>query len=104
MNQEFVKIASTEEVTEGMMKTVNLGEEQVLLVNVERKIHAIRSICTHAGLDLSEGELEGDKVVCAGHGAKWDLNTGNAVFNRSIPPEPVYETKVEGSELYVRRK
>jgi nitrite reductase/ring-hydroxylating ferredoxin subunit len=84
------------------MKTVQLGEEYVLLVNSEGIYFGIGAICKHQEWDLSEGSLEGAKVTCAGHGAVWDLRTGQGEFDEPLANEPLYEVKVEGDYLLVR--
>lgn len=97
----FVKVAETSEVPEGSMKSFDVSGTQVLIANVGGKYHAIGAICKHAEWDLSEGTLEDHKVVCAGHGAIWNLNTGQAEFDEPLEPEPVYKVKVEGNSILV---
>jgi len=46
-------------------------------------------------LDLLEGSLEGTKVICAGHGAVWNLKLGKAVFEEPLEDETRYEVRVE---------
>jgi nitrite reductase/ring-hydroxylating ferredoxin subunit len=100
----FVKVASTSDIPEGRMKTVTAGAEDVLVANVGGTYYAIGAICKHREWDLSEGTLEGETVVCAGHGSRWNLKTGEGTFTRPLPSEPVYEVKVEGSDILVKAK
>ena len=44
----FVKVAEVGEISPGDMKVVEVGEDQILLVNVEGNIHACDDICSHA--------------------------------------------------------
>lgn len=100
----FVRVASLEEIPPGTMKSYNIKGREVLVANVKGKIYAMGAICNHARWDLAEGTLdeENAKVVCAGHGAVWDLKTGEGKFVRPLPPEPTYEVKVEDGEIYVK--
>ncbi len=41
----------------------------------------MNAVCSHEQWDMSEGTLDGCRVVCAGHGAAWDLRTGKAEFD-----------------------
>ena len=104
MSQVFTRVASTSEVPEGSLKTVALGEAQVVIANLGGNYHAIGAICTHAEWDLADGELEGETIRCGGHGAAWDLKTGEATFHSPLEPEPLYEVKVEGSEILIKPK
>lgn len=101
---DYVKVASTSQIPEGKMKTLSLGSNEVLVANVGGQYYAIGAICNHKQWDLSEGALEGDTVVCAGHGSRWNLKTGEAKFVRPLPPEPVYEVKIEGSDILIKSK
>ncbi|MCS6769991.1 MAG: Rieske 2Fe-2S domain-containing protein [Candidatus Caldarchaeum sp.] len=97
----LVKVARLDELPPGAMKTYEVEGRPVLLANVEGSIHAMGAICTHEEWDLSEGSLEGDKVVCAGHGAVWDLTTGKAEFDEELQPNPVYRTVVKEGVIFV---
>ncbi len=83
------------------MKSFDVSGTQVLVANVGGKYFAIGAICKHAEWDLSEGTLENRKVVCAGHGAIWDLTNGQAEFEEPLEPEPVYKVKVQGNDILV---
>lgn len=102
--EEFVKVASLSDVPPGTLKTFKVKDEDVVVANSKGKIYAIRGICNHRQWDLSEGTLEGDFIICAGHGARWSLVTGEGQFPRPLPPEPVYEVQITGNDIYLRRK
>jgi nitrite reductase/ring-hydroxylating ferredoxin subunit len=105
----YVRVASTSEIPEGTMKTVEVeGGKMVLITNVDGKYYSMRAICTHEEWDLSEGTLTGNELQCAGHGAIFDVASGRVVSGPdgtdadAIEPEPSYEVKVEGSDIYVK--
>ena len=101
MAQEFTKVAQTNEVPPGNMKLVELGAERVLLVNVEGSYHAIGEECTHAGGLLSEGYLEGHQVECPLHASIFDVTSGAPVTPPADESVPVYQVKVEGSDILI---
>ncbi len=39
-----------------------------------------------------------------GHGAVWNLTTGEAEYAEDLEPEPVYEVKVDGPDILLKRK
>ena len=71
------------------------------MANVGGRIYGMGGICSHEEWDLSEGTLQGEEVVCAGHGAIWDLRTGQAEFMEPLPPLPTYRVTVEGGDIFV---
>ncbi len=101
---EFLKAVEASKVKPGGLRTVEVGGESVLIANVEGKYFAMGAICNHEQWDLSEGKLNGFKVTCAGHGSIWDLRTGKAEFDEPLEDEPLYDVKVEGGSIFVRKR
>ncbi len=99
---DFVKVASTNEISEGKMRKVLVGEHQVLLANVKSKYYAIGNVCTHVGGPLDRGVLEDNVVQCPLHGSRFDVTTGQVKRGPAARPEPVYEVKVEGDNILIR--
>ena len=73
MADEFVKVASRGELTDGEMTLVTVGDEEVLLANVGGEIFAIANDCTHSFGPLNAGSLEGDEVECPLHGSRFNV-------------------------------
>ena len=96
-----VRVASVSDIPPGSMKTLEVEGEDILVANVEGRFRAIGAICTHREWDLSEGQLEGHSVTCAGHGSVFDLRTGQGEFMRPIPAEPTYSVTVDGEDVFV---
>lgn len=98
------KTISVSELPSGTMKTVRVGEDDVLLVNIGDEFYGMGAVCKHEEWDLSEGSIHGTRVVCAGHGASWDLTTGKAEFDEDLDDEPLYDIREEDGYLYVSRR
>ena len=96
---DFVKVAQTDELDSGEMMIVELGDDRILLANVEGNFHAIDDICSHAYASLSEGDLNGREVECPLHGAAFDLVSGEAVTPPATDAVKVYELRVEGQDI-----
>ncbi len=100
----FFRALKESDLPPGAIRTVQIEGEGVLLANVEGKVYGMGAYCKHKGWDLSEGGLQGEKVICAGHGTVWDLRTGTGEFMKPLEDEPLYDVQVEDGYLYVRRK
>jgi 3-phenylpropionate/trans-cinnamate dioxygenase ferredoxin subunit len=59
-------------------------------------VHALRDICSHADVALSEGEVDGCTLECWLHGSRFDVRTGEPSGPPATRPVPVYLVKVEG--------
>ncbi len=95
----FVKVAQMDDLSPGEMMMVEVGEDRILLANVEGNVHAIEDICSHAYASLSEGDLNGDEVECPLHGSAFNLITGEAMTPPADESVKVYELRIEGQDI-----
>jgi len=63
---------------------------------------AFDNTCPHEECPLSEGDLDGDQIVCYCHSSTFDVRTGEVLQGPAEEPLAVYETRVENGELQVR--
>ena len=96
---EMTRVAGKADLRVGGSLTVEFNGETVALFNVDGSYYAISDTCTHAGAPRSTGDVESGEVVCPWHGARFSLNTGEAL----CPPAPgdvtCYRVVVEGDDL-----
>ena len=102
--EDFVKVSDTKDVQPSHMKEVELNGENICIVNVEGKYYAIGNICTHEGGPLADGTLEGYEVECPWHGSKFDVRTGEVKNPPASEPEPVYQIKVDGTSILIKKQ
>ncbi len=98
---EFVKVAKKNEIPEDSGLCVEVGKREIGLFKVDGKVYAIDPICPHAGGPLTEGALNGDKVMCPWHGWEFSVTTGVCDFNDSIKQKS-YKVKEVGDDIYVQ--
>lgn len=101
MAAEFKKVASLDDVAPSTLLGVEIDGERVCLANADGRIYAFRDNCSHKEFPLSAGELQDEDVVCAWHGARFDIKTGRAKALPAIKPIETYEVKVEDDDIYV---
>lgn len=76
---DWLDAGTLEDVWEGEMCAVTLGAVDVLLCNIEGRVHAYQDRCPHLANPLSRGELRGNILTCAAHEWVFDARTGNGV-------------------------
>ena len=101
MSTGYVKIASTDDVSPNSMKRAEIKGQKILLANVKGTFYAIGDVCMHRGCRLSNGELEGESVICPCHGSTYDLKTGNFTKGPTKKGEPKFDLKVEGKDVMI---
>lgn len=58
--------------------------------------------CTHEECPLSEGDLDGERIVCYCHSSVFNVRTGEVLEGPADEPIGVYEVRVDGGELLLR--
>lgn len=104
MTEVYTKVGQTSDFPPGSLKRVRVEKDDVVVANVDGKLYAITTSCTHRGGPLDEGELKGTAVMCPWHRGQFDLATGKVV---SLPPTKdaiSFEVKVEGTDVMLKRK
>lgn len=95
------KVAKTSEIAPGEVKCFTVGLDVIAVCNVGGEFCAFRDQCSHQELPLSDGELNGDVIVCSYHGAEFNVRTGEALCMPASEPIEVFEVKVEENEILV---
>jgi len=97
----FVKVAEVGELSPGDMKAVEIGQDQILLANVDGAIYACDDTCTHSFASLAEGDLDGDTVECPLHGATFNVTSGKATKPPAFDNIRVFEVRIQGQDILV---
>jgi 3-phenylpropionate/trans-cinnamate dioxygenase ferredoxin component len=98
---EFVKACALRDVPDGGAVSVELNGEPVAVVKTGDGVYAIRDVCSHAEVSLSEGEIYDHTIECWLHGSCFDLRTGEPTGLPATEPVPVYPVKIEGEDVLV---
>ncbi len=71
----------------GKMKRFKVGVESVLVYHLEDGFFATQSNCTHTFGPLQMGKLvDGCKIQCPVHHARFDVRTGEVIEWANFPP------------------
>ena len=65
---------------------------------------AIHDRCSHRGCSLADGRLDGDEIVCACHGSRFDLTDGSVRRGPATAPQPAFEAREHENRLELRRR
>jgi nitrite reductase/ring-hydroxylating ferredoxin subunit len=103
MSDGFVAVAKIGDVPVGGMTVVAIDRERIMLANVDGQFFAMRDMCGHRNAPLSRGRLEGCIVECPLHFAQFDVRSGKLIDGPISADVPVYEVRVEGDTVFVKR-
>ncbi len=82
---------------------VVVDDTPVLLVRDGENIYALHDRCAHRGCSLSEGELDGEDVVCGCHGSRFALRNGALRNGPATAAQPTFQVRVDDGRIEVRR-
>jgi nitrite reductase/ring-hydroxylating ferredoxin subunit len=74
-----------------------------MLVRQGELTFAIHDRCSHRGCSLSEGQLEGDEIVCGCHGSRFDLRNGALIGGPATTGQPAFQVRESNGRLEIRR-
>jgi toluene monooxygenase system ferredoxin subunit len=92
--------AALDELRIGEMKGVLLDGRPVLLVRLADGVRAYADRCSHLGVRLSQGQLEGSRLTCYAHEWLYDAATGCGI-NPANCALTAYPFEVRGGRIYV---
>lgn len=99
----FIPVTKVGDLPPGKMRWVAVERERVLLANVDGTIFALHDACGHQRAPLSRGRLDGHTVECPLHFAQFDVRTGKLLNGPVSADVPIYEVRIEGDTVSVRR-
>ncbi|GLJ61641.1 hypothetical protein GCM10017576_17710 [Microbacterium barkeri] len=96
-------VAADDEIREGELNRVTVGDTPLLLVRQRGELHALSATCTHAGGPLDEGKLDPSGcVTCPWHGSRFRLDDGSVDRGPASVPQPRWEVRVDDGRVLVR--
>ena len=95
-------VGTVEDAPDGVLHRVEAGGRAVCLGRVGGVWVAFDDTCTHEECLLSDGELDGNVIVCPCHGSEFDLRTGDVLTPPALEPLPIYEVREQDGALEVR--
>lgn len=97
----FTRFCPVDEVPPGGRKHAKIDDTWVLVCNTRDRLFAVSGICSHQEKPLFKGRVRNCKITCPVHGARFDLQTGEALDLPATKAIPVYPVRVVGDWIEV---
>jgi len=97
----FVRACPLAEIPAEGALGVEIDGEPVCLIRTGGEVFALRDVCSHAEVPLSEGEIYDHTVECWLHGSCFDVRTGRPTGPPASEPVSAYPVKIDGDDVYV---
>jgi nitrite reductase/ring-hydroxylating ferredoxin subunit/uncharacterized membrane protein len=100
---EWTPAADASLLPDGKPTRVVVQDTPVLLMREGELVFAIHDRCSHRGCSLSEGTIEGDEIVCACHGSRFDRRDGSVRGGPATAPQPAFQVRQNDGRIEIRR-
>jgi nitrite reductase/ring-hydroxylating ferredoxin subunit len=100
---DWTPAADATQLPDGQPVRVVVDDTPVLLLRDGERIFAIHDRCSHRGCSLSDGTLEGEDIVCACHGSRFDLRNGAVKAGPATSAQPSFQVREQDGRVEVRR-
>lgn len=97
----YVKLCRVDDVQVGDLKQFNVGEKEILVINLNGRFFCLDARCTHAGAPLAEGDLNDDVLTCPWHGSRFNVTNGSVIKGPAVKPLRIYGSVVKEDTLLV---
>ena len=98
---EWIAAATLDELWEGEVTDVQVGDELILLVHLNGgDIRAYQGYCPHQKTALADGKVDGHILTCAAHLWQFNLFTGEGVNPKGCELYR-YQAKVQDATIFV---
>ena len=97
-----VRICAVEDIKKGKAIRVKIGEEAIAIVRTKAdQVYALNDKCSHGEISLSEGFVDNETIECWAHGAKFTLETGEALTLPAYEPVAKYEVIIDNGDIFL---
>ena len=97
-----VKVCRAADVAPGQTRgfTVPGVSVPILVANIDGRYLAASSMCPHEDVSLLGGKRKHTRIICPGHGYRFDLETGACSHDPNLRL-PCYRVTLLGDDLFV---
>jgi nitrite reductase/ring-hydroxylating ferredoxin subunit len=89
------------DLPERVAHPLTLGRRPLLVFRDGDRVYAVAGRCTHQGVELAGGTLEGALLRCPWHGATFDLRTGARLNPPTCRDLRRYRVEVAGDRVVI---
>ncbi len=80
---------------------VTIDRYDVAIARDGDEVFALQDLCSHAAVQLSEGEVDNGTVECWLHGSCFDLRTGKPTNFPATEPVATFPVEIRDGDVYV---
>ncbi len=99
---EWIDVVAKVDLPSGSSQTLTLDGLNIAVFNVDGHYYAVEDRCSHDNGTLSEGMCEGPIITCPRHGARFSLETGEALSPPAYEAIATFPVRIEKGMVQVQ--
>lgn len=105
MNDAWIRLGESSKFPENEAVLVETKEFGSLVVVFQSGVyHVLAGICTHEKFELDGAPVQEGQITCTLHMSSFNLSTGEVLSPPAEVCLQVYESKIENSVVFARKK
>jgi 3-phenylpropionate/trans-cinnamate dioxygenase ferredoxin subunit len=97
----FERACSVSEVKDDVATPATIGDVEVAVARDGDDFYAVQNLCSHAHVELTDGDVADCTIECWLHGSTFDLRTGKPTVPPATEPVATFPVEVRDGEIYV---
>lgn len=98
----WVDIGSAAELESTSRLEADVGGYRVRVARVGGRLYAFEDRCTHDDSPFDDAPIEGCEIICPRHGARFSLQSGEALSPPAYEPLRIFEVSEQDGRIRVR--
>ena len=96
------RVCALSDLAKGEVISAEIEGVAVAVVHADDdQVYAVRDLCSHAAVALSEGEVDGCTLECWLHGSRFDLRTGAPSGLPATEPVATFPVEIRDGDIHV---
>lgn len=99
---QWIDVVPQIQLPPGKHHVIVVKNYAIAVFNLNGEYFAIEDCCTHQGLPISEGTIEGDIITCPFHGAKFCIKTGEVTCPPAFENLTTFDVRIIAGMIQIK--
>lgn len=99
--EHWIEVAAVGDLDDRPIAAFDYEGTSLIIVRSEGQYYALENLCTHDYTPLEDGEIEDDEIVCAHHGARFCVSSGEVTAPPAYEDLQTFPTRVDSGKIFV---
>ncbi len=98
---DLIEVCSLNNLQRSPYQIVDVGGMQVAVYYHDGAVYAFEDKCTHQPCPLSGSNIEGNEIICAMHGARFNIKSGEVTMQPAQKDLRMFNTQITEGVVFI---